>query len=160
MKTKSSALFVAQTAAVAAIYIVLTFLANALGLSSGAVQVRFSEALCVLPIFMPAAIPGLFIGCILANALTGSIIIDIIFGSLATLIGAVLTRKFKDNLFLAIISPILSNTIILPFVLKFAYSFEGSFIYFVFTIALGEIISCGILGTILAKALKKRNVFK
>ena len=152
--------FLAQSAVIAAIYVALTFLANALGLSSGAVQVRFSEALCVLPIFMPAAIPGLFVGCILANALTGSIVIDIIFGSIATLVGAVLTRKFKDNLFLAISSPILSNTIILPFVLKFAYSFEGSLVYFAVTIALGEIISCGILGTILAKALKKRNVFK
>ena len=160
MKTKMSALFVAQTAAIAAIYIVLTFLANALGLSSGAVQIRFSEALCVLPIFMPAAVPGLFVGCILANALTGSIVIDIIFGSIATLVGAIFTRKFKDNLFLAILSPILSNTLILPFVLKFAYAFEGSLVYFAVTIALGEIISCGILGTILAKALKKRNVFK
>ena len=160
MKTKSSALFVVQTAAVAAIYIVLTFLANALGLSSGAIQIRFSEALCVLPIFMPAAIPGLFVGCILANALTGSIVIDIIFGSIATLVGAIFTRKFKDNLFPAILSPILSNTIILPFVLKFAYSFEGSLVYFAVTIALGEIISCGFLGTILAKALKKRNVLK
>lgn len=160
MKTKFSAIFLAQAAAVAAIYIVLTFLANALGLSSGAVQVRFSEALCVLPIFMPSAIPGLFVGCILANALTGSIIVDIIFGSIATLVGAVLTRKFKDNLFLAILSPILSNTIILPFVLKFAYAFEGSLIYFAVTIAAGEIISCGILGFSLAKALKKRNFFK
>lgn len=159
MKKTSSALFVAQTAAVAAIYIVLTFLANTLGLSSGAVQVRFSEALCVLPIFMSAAIPGLFVGCILANALTGSIVIDIIFGSIATLVGAIFTRKFKDNLFLAILSPILSNTVILPFVLKFAYSFEGSLVYFAVTILLGEIISCGILGTILAKALKKRNCF-
>ena len=152
--------FLAQSAVIAAIYVALTFLANVLGLSSGAVQVRFSEALCVLPIFMPAAIPGLFVGCILANALTGSIVIDIIFGSIATLVGAVLTRKFKDNLFLAISSPIMSNTIILPFVLKFAYSFEGSLVYFAVTIALGEIISCGILGFILAKALKKRNVFK
>ncbi|MBQ2931918.1 MAG: QueT transporter family protein [Clostridia bacterium] len=160
MKTKLSALFLAQTAAVAAIYIVLTFLANALGLSSGAIQIRFSEVLCVLPIFMPAAIPGLFVGCILANALTGSIVIDIILGSIATLVGAIFTRKFKDNLFPAILSPILSNTIILPFVLKFAYAFEGSLVYFAFTIALGEIISCGFLGTILAKALKKRNVFK
>lgn len=160
MKKNFNLRFLAQSAAIAAIYVVLTFLANTLGLSSGAIQVRFSEALCILPIFTSAAIPGLFIGCILANTLTGSIVIDIIFGSIATLVGAVFTRKFKDNLFLAILPPILSNTIILPFVLKFAYSFEGSLIYFAVTIALGEIISCGILGTILAKALKNRNVFK
>ena len=160
MKKTFNARFIVQSAVIAAIYVVLTFIASALGLSSGAVQVRFSEALCVLPIFTPAAIPGLFVGCILANALTGSIIIDIVFGSVATLLGAVFTRKFRKNRLLALFPPILSNALILPFVLKFAYNFEGSFLYFVLTIGLGEIISCGILGWILIEALRRRNIFK
>ena len=160
MKKSFNARFLVQSAAISAIYVVLTFIANAMGLSSGAVQVRFSEALCVLPIFTPAAIPGLFIGCILANALTGSIIIDIVFGSIATLLGAIFTRKFRSNHLLALLPPILSNMLILPFVLKFAYNFEGSFLYFMLTIGLGEIISCGLLGKLLIEALCRRNIFK
>ena len=82
------ALFMAQAAMIAALYIVLTFIANAFGLANYAVQVRFSEALTVLPYFTPAAIPGLFIGCLLSNILTGCALPDIVFGSLATLLGA------------------------------------------------------------------------
>lgn len=78
----------AQGAAIAASYVVLTFLANALGLSSGVIQLRFSEALTILPVFTPAAVPGLFAGCLLANILTGCLPLDVIFGSLATLLGA------------------------------------------------------------------------
>ena len=160
MKKSFNARFLAHSAAISAIYVVLTFLANALGLSSGAIQVRFSEALCVLPIFTPAAIPGLFVGCILANALTGSIVIDIIFGSIATLLGAIFTRKFRHNRFLAILPPILSNMLIIPFVLRFAYGIPNSIFYFMLTIGIGEIISCGILGSLLIEALERRNIFR
>jgi len=72
-----------QGALIAALYTALTYLANALGLANGAVQVRFSEALTILPVFTPAAVPGLFVGCLLANLLTGAAIWDILFGSLA-----------------------------------------------------------------------------
>ncbi len=91
MKTSSKTLFLVQAALIAALYVVLTDLANRLGLASQAVQLRFSEALTILPVFTPAAIPGLFIGCILANLLTGAIIWDIIFGIIATLLGAIWT---------------------------------------------------------------------
>ncbi|MCM1124540.1 MAG: QueT transporter family protein, partial [Eubacterium sp.] len=84
----SRTLFLAQAAMIAALYIVLTFIANAFGLANHAVQVRFSEALTVLPYFTPAAIPGLYIGCFLSNILTGCALPDILFGSLATLLGA------------------------------------------------------------------------
>ncbi len=160
MKKSFNARFLAQSAAISAIYVVLTFLANTLGLSSGAIQVRFSEALCVLPMFTPAAIPGLFIGCILANALTGSIAIDIVFGSIATLLGAIFTRKYRNNRLLAIFPPILSNMLIIPFVLRFAYGIPNSIFYFMITIGIGEVISCGILGWLLIEALKRRNIFK
>ena len=88
MKNKK-VLFLTQAAAIAALYFVLTWLASMLGLSSGAIQVRFSEALTILPFFTPAAIPGLFIGCLLSNFLTGAVVWDVVFGSIATLIGAV-----------------------------------------------------------------------
>jgi uncharacterized membrane protein len=147
----------AQSATIAAIYVALTYIANMLGLSSGAIQIRFSEALCILPVFTVSAVWGLLLGCLLANILTGSILIDIIFGSLATLIGAILTRRFKDNFTLAVASPILSNTFIIPFVLKFAYGFEGSIFFFALTIFIGEFLSCGVLGYPLFKALSKRR---
>ena len=85
-------LFVTQGAMIAALYVVLTLFANALGLSSYAIQVRFSEALTILPFFTAAAIPGLYVGCILANLLAGGLILDVIFGSLATLLGALHLR--------------------------------------------------------------------
>lgn len=149
--------FITQAAAIAALYVVLTLLANALGLASYAIQVRFSEALTILPFFTPAAIPGLFIGCVISNLLCGSILWDIIFGSLATLLGAVgtyLLRK-KMNGMLSPIPPILANTIIVPFVLAFAYHFEGGIPYFMLTVGIGEIISCGVLGILLLKVLNK-----
>ena len=76
--------FLTQAAMIAALYVVLTFIANAFGLANYAVQVRFSEALTILPIFTTAGIPGLFIGCIISNVLTGCALPDIIFGSIAT----------------------------------------------------------------------------
>ena len=91
-------LFITQAAMIAALYVVLTLLANALGLANYAVQIRFSEALTILPFFTPAAIPGLWAGCVLANILTGCAPLDILFGSLATLIGAFFTyvlRRYK-----------------------------------------------------------------
>lgn len=91
-------LFTTQAAMIAALYVVLTMLANALGLANHAIQVRFSEALTILPYFTPAAIPGLTIGCVISNLLTGCMPLDVVFGSCATLLGAVgtyLFRKYK-----------------------------------------------------------------
>jgi len=148
-------------AAIAALYVVLTLIANAFGLANYAIQVRFSEALTVLPFFTPVAIPGLFVGCILSNILTGAMPLDVIFGSIATLIGAVFTyvfaKKFPNKKWLAPIPPIVSNTIIVPLILAYVYQFEGSIPYFMLTVGIGEIISCGILGIILLKALEKRK---
>jgi len=143
-----------QAAMIAAIYVVLTFLANALGLASGAVQIRFSEALTILPFFTPAAIPGLFVGCLLSNTLTGCVPLDIVFGSIATLLGAIGTYHLRQYKWLAAIPPIVANTIIVPFVLKFAYGIEPLWFSFV-TVFAGELISCGILGMILLFSLQK-----
>lgn len=149
------ALSMVQAAMIAAIYVVLTFVANAFGLANFAIQVRFSEALTILPFFTPAAIPGLFVGCLLSNILTGCMPLDILFGSLATLLGALGTYALRKYKWLAPIPPIVANTLIVPFVLAYVYKFEGSIPYFMLTVSIGEIISCGVLGMLLLFALQK-----
>ena len=153
---KKNIYLLTQAAMIAALYVVLTFIANAFGLANYPVQVRFSEALTILPFFTPAAIPGLFIGCLISNILTGCAIPDIIFGSLATLIAAFGTWKLRGigNVFLSPLPPILANTIIVPFVLRYAYGIRPLWLSFL-TVGAGEIISCGILGLLLAFTLNK-----
>lgn len=143
-----------QAAMIAALYIVLTFIANALGLANQAIQVRFSEALTILPYFTPAAIPGLFVGCLLSNLLTGCALPDIIFGSLATVVGAFFTYKLRKYKWLAPVPPIVANAIVVPLVLLYAYGITPLWFSFV-TVTAGEIISCGILGMLLLFTLNK-----
>lgn len=155
----SKVLTLVQAAMIAAIYVVLTYLANALGLANYAIQVRFSEALTILPFFTPAAIPGLFVGCLLSNILTGCILPDIIFGSLTTLVAAFITywmRKKNLSKWLAPLPPIIGNMIVVPFVLAYAYQIEGTIPFFMLTVGAGELISCGIIGMILLFALQKQ----
>lgn len=153
MKNKH-VLFMTQGALIAAIYVVLTF--SFATFSSGPVQIRLSEALCVLPYFTPAAVPGLFLGCLIGNLLAGNLLIDVIFGSLATLIGAVFTRLLrKKKTFLAPIPPIIANTIVVPFILRYAYGEPLPIPYMMLTVGIGEFISCYILGMIILTSLKK-----
>lgn len=154
MKQKK-AYFITQAAVIAALYVVLTMFINAFNLASGAIQVRISEALTILPYFTPAAIPGLFVGCLLSNFLTGAAIWDIVFGSLATLLGAIGTYLLRKWKWCAPLPPILANTIIIPFVLTYAYGLPGGIPFFMLTIGAGEVLSCGILGMILLFALQK-----
>jgi uncharacterized membrane protein len=142
---------------IAALYVVLTLLANSLGLANMAIQLRFSEALTILPFFTPAAIPGLFAGCFLSNLLTGALPLDVIFGSLATLAGALGTYALRKNKWLAPLPPIVANTIVVPLLLAYVYQLEGTLIYFVITVGIGEILSCGVLGMILLFALDKQK---
>ena len=153
MKQKK-AYFITQAAVIAALYVVLTMFINAFNLASGAIQVRISEALTILPYFTPAAIPGLFVGCLLSNFLTGAAIWDIVFGSLATLLGAIGTYLLRKWKWCAPLPPILANTIIIPFVLTYAYGLPGGIPFFMLTIGAGEVLSCGILGMILLFALQ------
>lgn len=146
--------FVAQAAMIAAIYVVLTLIFAPFGY--GEVQVRISEALTILPVFTPAAVPGLFIGCLLSNILGGCIVPDIIFGSLATLLGAVFTYMLRNqSRFLAPVPPILANALIMPFVLKFGYQVPLPIPFMMLTVGIGEIISCGVLGLIIYAALSR-----
>ena len=147
--------FITHAAVIAALYVVLTYVANALGLASGAIQVRFSEALTVLPFFTPAAIPGLFVGCILSNLFTGCALWDVIFGSIATLLGALGTYALRKRKWLTPLPPILANTLIVPFVLSYVYGAPGGIPYFMATVGIGEVISCYVLGMIVLFGLNK-----
>lgn len=157
---KKNTKFITEGAVIAALYVILTLIAKVFGMDSQVIQVRISEALYALAIFMPSAVLGLFVGCILSNILVGGILVDVIFGSIATLIGAFFTYRMRKTPYLALIPPILSNAIIIPPILKFGYGFEGSVWFFVLTVSIGEIISAGILGAMLYQALKKTKIFK
>ncbi len=154
MKSKKL-VFICQAAVIAALYVVLTYVFSAF--ASGVIQVRVSEALTILPAFTPAAIPGLVIGCLLSNTLTGCVLLDIIFGSVATLIGALGSYALRRHTWLVPIPPIVSNMIIVPFVLRYAYGAIDAFPFMIATVGAGEIISCYLLGMLLYGALKKMN---
>ena len=144
-----------RAAAVAGLYIILTLLSNMMGLANGAIQVRLSEALTLLPIILPESIWGLFVGCFVSNVLTGCVVWDIIFGSLATLIGAYGAYSFKEKRFLASLCPVIANAVIVPFVLKYAYGLRSAWWYLCITVGIGEVIACCILAPIVTKAIEK-----
>ena len=153
MKQTNTA-FLSQAAMIAAVYVVLTYVFAPF--SFGEIQVRIAEALTILPVFTPAAVPGLFIGCLIGNILGGAILPDIIFGSIATLLGALFTyQAFKDRPLLAPIPPIIANTLIVPFVLRFGYGVALPIPFMMLTVGIGEILSCGVLGLALYFALRK-----
>lgn len=156
---KNKTAFLTKSAVIAALYVVLTELSAVLGISSGVIQFRLSEMFAVLPIFTPAAIPGLFIGCFISNIFAGGIVWDVVFGSIATLIGAIgawLLRK--KSVYLAPLPTIIANMAIVPFVLRYAYGAEGSIPFFMLTVGIGEIVTAGIMGVFLAKTLKKHKI--
>ncbi len=147
-------LFIAQAAMIAAIYVVLTLIGASF--SYGEVQVRISEALTILPAFTPAAIPGVFLGCLISNILGGCILPDIIFGSLATLAGAVFTWMLRNkSKYLAPLPPIIANVLVVLFVLKYGYMVPLPIPFMMLTVGIGEVISCGVLGLILYTALNR-----
>ena len=148
--------WIAEGAVIAALYVALTLIFAPI--SFGPVQVRIAEALCILPMFTPAAIPGLFIGCAIGNLLGGGIMLDVVFGSLATLIGAVLGYMLRDNRWLVPLPAVLANTIIVPFVLRYGYGVvDIALPVMAFQIFAGEIAGCYVLGELLCTALQKRR---
>lgn len=153
-------LFIVQAAAIAAIYVVLTVVFASL--SFGEVQVRFAEALTILPYFTPAAIPGLFVGCIIGNFLGGAIPVDIICGSIATLIGAFGSYALRKQKFLVPVPPIMANTVIVPFVLFYGYGINLPIPLMMLSVGAGEVLSCGVLGLVILSALDryKNVIFK
>lgn len=168
MKNKKTLVFIVQAGLIAAVYVALTFVSALAGLASEAIQVRLSEALCVLPLFTPAAIPGLFIGCALANLLTACAPLDILFGSLATLLGALgaycigrcikksSNRKAIIPRLLIPIPNLLANIIIVPWVLRLVYGESAAIWFLSLTVGIGELIAGVGLGLVLLFALEKR----
>ncbi len=155
---KKTTKFLVQAALIAALYTALTLVSAMFGLSSGVIQVRFSEALTVLPMLTPAAAPGLTLGCALSNLLTGAYPLDILFGSLATLLGAVGTHALRRrHPAIAVLPPIAANTVIIPLVLAYVYRAEGTIPFFCLTVFLGEAISAGIFGVLLFGFFRKHR---
>ena len=151
---ENKVLFMSQAAMIAAIYVVLCIAFAPI--SYGAIQVRVAEALTILPYFTPAAIPGLFIGCLIANFAGGSIMIDVIIGSLATLLGAIGTWLLrKKSRYLAPLPPILTNTLLVPYVLRYGYGEPLPIPFLMATVGIGEIAACGIMGLVVLTVLKK-----
>ena len=161
---KTLTLRLTRCAMIAALYVALTYISAAFSLSSGVIQFRLSEMLCILPIFMPEAVFGITVGCLLANALTGCVLWDVVFGAVATLIGAIgarLLRRLPEKIkFVATLPTVLSNAVIVPFVLMYAYGAPGSYFYFMLTVSIGEITCASILGTAIYYPLKKINFLK
>lgn len=145
-------------AIIAALYVVFTWISAMLGIASGVIQVRLSEALTILPFFTPAAVPGVTIGCLLANLLTGAPLPDIVFGTLATFLGAVGARLLRKYKYLTPLPTILSNAVIIPLVLQYAYGIQDSFWFLFLTVGAGEVISAGILGLLLLHILQKHRL--
>ena len=157
---KKGTLYLVEAAMIAAIYVVLTYIFQPLSFND--VQVRFAEALTVLPLFTPAAIPGLFVGCFLGNLLGGAALLDVIAGSLTTLAAAYCSYLFRKNKFLVPVFPIVFNAIVVPWVLRYAYGIVVPIPFMMLTVGLGEVISCGVIGGILMTALQpvKHHIFK
>ncbi len=155
MKNKS-VLFIAQAGLIAALYVTLTYVFSAI--SFGQIQIRISEALTILPMFTPAAVPGLFIGCIIGNTISGAVLPDIIFGSLATLAGAYFTGRLRKHPpYIGCLPPIIANTTVVPFILRNAYGIDLPIPFMALTVGAGEVIGCGVLGCILYYGLVKHE---
>lgn len=154
-KNSSVTMKITVAAAIAALYVVLTMLFAPI--SFAAMQVRIAEALTILPMFTPMAILGLFLGCLLANLLGGAVVLDVVFGSIATLIGAVGGWMLRKNRWLVPIPAIAANTVIVPLVLKYGYGVDLPLLLSALYILVGEILGCFVLGEMLATALLKRE---
>ncbi len=152
-------LFITRAALIAAFYVILGLLSKTLGLDSGIVQLRLSEALCVLPVFSAVYAFGVTVGCFVFNLFSGNIF-DIVFGTLATLIGAIFASLFKKRKYLAFIPTVISNSVIIPLVIYFGtMNGHGAVLpIIIMSVALGETVSCGVLGNLLLHELDKRNI--
>lgn len=146
-------LFITQAAVIASLYTVLVLVFQYS--SFGPIQFRIAEALTVLPYFTRAAIPGVTLGCLISNIIFGADILDIVFGTLATLIGAILSYKLRWNKFLVPIPPIVVNAIVIPFVLKYAYFEADPILWLILSVGAGQVMAAGVLGLVLLFALDK-----
>ena len=173
-KKNNKVAFLAQAAVIAALYTALTYVAAAMNLAYGAVQFRFSEALTLLPIFTPAAVPGLALGCFISNLASPFGPVDWIFGTLATLLAAICTRavrnvELKKIPWLAPFMPVIFNAVIIGFevacfsaadIFAFSnFSFEA-FISIGLSVGIGQFLMCYGLGIPLVIMIRKTKIDK
>ena len=149
---------------VAALYAVMSYFGSIFGLTFGAVQCRFAEALCVLPFLFPCTAPGLFVGCLITNLMSTVGPLDILFGSLATLLAALWTSKMP-NRYLAPLPPVLCNGVIVGAMITwyevgFGPAFWPLFAFNGLTVALGEVVACYVLGSLLLSVLPRIPVLR
>ena len=150
--------FITLSAIIAALYVVLTLVSAVFGLASGAIQIRISESLCVLTFLSPVAIPGLTIGCLISNLITGANVLDVVFGTLATFIGAIGGYYLRNNKWLITIPTVLANTVIVPLVIVYGFGVKDMTLPLIaLTVCIGELISATLLGSGLLNILKKYN---
>jgi len=143
----------ARGAMIAALYAAITLLLAPI--SYGEVQIRLSEALTLLPVLLPEAVPALAVGCLLANILGGCTILDIVFGTLATLLAAVCTRRLRHHIRAASMMPVLFNGIIVGAVVHFGYAPAIPLPLCMLFVAAGEAVSCMLLGPLLLRMLSR-----
>ncbi|MBQ2658483.1 MAG: QueT transporter family protein [Erysipelotrichaceae bacterium] len=155
MNKRERLLHLAQGGIIAAAYAALTLIFAPI--SFGPVQIRIAESLSILPMFTKAAVPGLFIGCILGNLLGGAVITDVIFGSVATLIGAYLGYLLRKNRWLVPIPTVISNTVIIPLVLYFGYDVQIPIYLMMLYIMAGEFVGSFLLGEVLGDFLLRHK---
>ncbi len=159
-KMKKSTLYITRSALIAAVYVVLTMISASVGMHNNVIQLRFSEMLCILPVFFPEAVLGLTVGCFISNLISACALWDIIFGTIATFIGALFARLLSrlphKLMWIATLPTVLANATIIPFVLIYAYGLNShSYFFFALTVFIGEIICAGILGSLLYYTMAK-----
>ena len=159
---KSKIRYLATAGIIAALYAVMSYFSSVFGIAYGPIQCRFAEALCVLSFLTPAAVPGLFLGCLVSNLLSPYGALDIIFGSLATLLAALWTQRCRRK-WMAPLPPVICNAVIVGAVITVQQVsgelFWGTFAYNALTVGLGEALSCYVLGGLLLSQLPKTNLF-
>jgi len=157
---KKRTVYLFKSAAVASLYVILNFLSSLMGLSNGFIQLRFSEALAIMPIFSIAYVPGLGIGCLIANMLFGNSTLDIIIGTMATVLGAIGTYLLRKRKYLAVLPPIVSNSLLVPIILVISYGNTYPYWLVLIAIIISELISTGILGIGFIKLIENNKQLK
>lgn len=146
-------------AVIAALYAALTLSFQAI--SYGAVQFRVSEAMTLLPALFPEAVPGLAVGCLISNLFNpmGATVYDVVFGTLATLMAAVLTCRIKGSVWLRALPPVVCNAVIIGLVLTYAYGIDLLWMNML-TVGIGQAVVCYVLGVPLIKLLEKQSLIQ
>ena len=154
-KHKMKTRFLVQASLIAAIYTALCLVLHPISFGFGGIELRVSEALTLLPVLMPAAVPGLFAGCLLSNLMGGATALDIVFGSLTTLAAALLTRRLRNRPVLAALPPVLLNAAVIGTLLRYAYGVAMPLWLCMLSIGLGQAAVCYAIGLPLLRMMRR-----